>query len=69
MSTAIDRTSAFAFRRLVESAGKMELPEFLCDVVETATHRIDTMSTDNDLQFSSRQWDISIIQYKFDHYL
>ncbi len=31
---AVDRTSKFAFARLVESAGKMEAAQFLRDLIE-----------------------------------
>jgi hypothetical protein len=39
---AIDRTSKFAFVRLVESAGKMEAPDVLRDLIEAVPYRIHT---------------------------
>ncbi len=44
---AIDRTSKFAFARLVESAGKMEAAQFLRDLVEAVPYTIHTVLTDN----------------------
>ena len=55
---AIDRTSKFAFVRLVESAGKMEAAQFLRDLVEAVPYRIHTVLTDNGIQFTSRARDI-----------
>lgn len=43
---AIDRTSKFAFVRLVESAGKMEAAQVLRDLIEAVPHRIHTVLTD-----------------------
>jgi transposase-like protein len=44
---AIDRTSKFAFARLVESAGKMEAAQFLRELVEAVPYKIHTVLTDN----------------------
>ncbi len=55
---AIDRTSKFAFVRLVESAGKMEAAQFLRDLIEAVPYRIHTVLTDNGIQFTSRARDI-----------
>jgi hypothetical protein len=44
---AIDRTSKFAFVRLVESAGKMEAAGFLRDLIEAVPYKIHTVLTDN----------------------
>src|SRR5215207_6122536 len=55
---AIDRTSKFAFVRLVESAGKMEAAQFLRDLVEAVPYRIHTVLTDNGVQFTPRKQDI-----------
>ena len=55
---AIDRTSKFAFVRLVESAGKMEAAQFLRDLSEAVPYRIHTVLTDNGIQFTSRARDI-----------
>lgn len=42
---AIDRTSKFAFARLVEGAGKMTAAEFLRDLVKTVSYAIHTVLT------------------------
>ena len=47
---AVDRTSKFAFARLVESAGKMEAAQFLRDLIEAVPYRIHTVLTDNALR-------------------
>jgi len=60
---AIDRTSKFAFARLVESAGKMEAARFLRELVEAVPYRIGTVLTDNGIQFTTRAQDI----YDGDH--
>ena len=49
---AIDRTSKFAFVRLVESAGKMEAAQFLRELIEAVPYRIHTVLTDNGVQFT-----------------
>jgi len=46
----VDRTSKFAFARLVESAGKMEAAQFLRDLVEAVPYTIHTVLTDNRIQ-------------------
>jgi transposase InsO family protein len=55
---AIDRTSKFAFVRLVESAGKMEAAQFLRELIEAVPYRIHTVLTDNGIQFTTRARDI-----------
>ena len=55
---AIDRTSKFAFTRLVESAGKMEAAQFLRDLIEAVPYRVHTVLTDNGVQFTPRKQDI-----------
>lgn len=55
---AIDRTSKFAFVRLVESAGKMEAAQFLRDLAAAVPYRIHIVLTDNGIQFTSRKRDI-----------
>lgn len=55
---AIDRTSKFAFARLVNSAGKMEAAQFLCELVEAVPYKIHTVLTDNGIQFTTRKCDI-----------
>ena len=63
---AIDRTSKFAFVRLVESASKMEAAQFLRDFIEAISYRIHTVLTDNGIQFTSRRQDIWDNQHIFD---
>lgn len=63
---AIDRTSKFAFARLVESAGKMEAAQFLRDLVEAVPYRIHTVLTDNGVQFTPRKQDIWDLGHIFD---
>jgi len=63
---AIDRTSKFAFARLVESAGKMEAAQFLRDVVKAVPYTIHTVLTDNGIQFTSRACDVHDSQHVFD---
>src|ERR671921_484259 len=63
---AIDRTSKFAFARLVESAGKMEAAQFLRDLIEAVPYRIHTVLTDNGIQFTPRKQDIWDCQHIFD---
>src|SRR5687768_3284293 len=62
----IDRTSKFAFVRLVESAGKMEAAQFLRDLVEAVPYRIHTVLTDNGVQFTPRKQDIWDLGHIFD---
>jgi len=63
---AIDRTSKFAFVRLVESAGKMEAAQFLRDLTEAVPYRIHTVLTDNGVQFTPRKQDIWDSTHIFD---
>src|ERR671912_381858 len=63
---AVDRTSKFAFARLVESAGKMEAAQFLRDLIEAVPYRIHTVLTDNGIQFTARKQDIWDSQHIFD---
>jgi transposase InsO family protein len=63
---AIDRTSKFAFARLVESAGKMEAARFLRELVEAVPYRIHTVLTDNGVQFTPRKQDIWDSEHIFD---
>ena len=62
----IDRTSKFAFVRLVESAGKMEAAGFLRELVEAVPYRIHTVLTDNGVQFTARKQDIWDSEHIFD---
>jgi transposase InsO family protein len=63
---AIDRTSKFAFVRLVDSAGKMEAARFLRDLIEAVPYRIHTVLTDNGVQFTPRKQDIWDSAHVFD---
>ncbi len=63
---AIDRTSKFAFARLVESAGKMEAAQFLRELVGAVPYRVHTVLTDNGVQFTPRKQDIWDCQHIFD---
>ena len=63
---AIDRTSKFAFVRLVESAGKMEAADFLRDLIEAVPYRIHIVLTDNGIQFTARKQDIWDSTHIFD---
>jgi transposase InsO family protein len=63
---AVDRTSKFAFARLVESAGKMEAAQFLRDLVEAVPYRVHIVLTDNGIQFTARKQDIWDGQHIFD---
>lgn len=57
MFVAIDRTSKFAFVRLVEKAGKMAAAQFLRDLIEALPYKIHTILTDNGIQFTNRSRD------------
>ena len=63
---AIDRTSKFAFARLVESAGKMEAAEFLRDLIDAVPYAIHTVLTDNGIQFTNRARDVWDSRHIFD---
>jgi hypothetical protein len=63
---AIDRTSKFAFARLVESAGKIEAAQFLRDLIKAVPYRIHTVLTDNGVQFTPRKQDIWDSAHIFD---
>lgn len=63
---AIDRTSKFAFVRLSEKAGKMDLAQFLRDLIEAVPYTIHTVLTDNGVQFTNRAKDIYAFHHIFD---
>src|SRR5918993_4247403 len=63
---AIDRTSKFAFARLVDSAGKMEAAQFLRDLIEAVPYRVHTVLTDNGIQFTARKQDVWDVRHIFD---
>lgn len=66
MFVAIDRTSKFAFVRLVEKAGKMAAAQFLRDLITALPYRIHTILTDNGIQFTNRSCDIHAGVHIFD---
>jgi len=63
---AIDRTSKFAFARLVETAGKMETAQFLRDLAAAVPYRIHIVLTDNGIQFTNRKKDTYAFAHVFD---
>ena len=63
---AIDRTSKFAFARLVPKAGKMAAAEFLRDLIEAVPYAIHTVLTDNGIQFTNRTCDHTAFHHIFD---
>lgn len=48
---AIDRTSKFAFARLVEKANRVSASDFLVALIEAVPYKIHTVLTDNGIQF------------------
>ncbi len=46
---AIDKTSKFAFVRLVQKAGKMAAAQFLRDLIAAVPYRLHKVLTDNGL--------------------
>src|SRR3984957_10724458 len=50
---AIDRTSKFAFARLVEKATRRAAAEFLQELIKTVPYQIHTILTDNGTHFTS----------------
>ena len=65
-SSPLTAEAKFAFVRLVESAGKMEAAQFLCDFIEAVPYHIHTVLTDHGIQFTSRRRDIYDSQHIFD---
>jgi transposase InsO family protein len=63
---AVDRTSKFAFARLVASAGKMEAAQFLRELIEAVPYKIHTVLTDNGIQFTTRERDVDDAWHIFD---
>ena len=63
---AIDRTSKFAFTRLVEKAGKMAAAQFLRDLIAILPYRFHTVLTDNGIQFTNRACDVTAFEHIFD---
>lgn len=62
----IDRTSKFAFVRLVEKAGKMNAAQFLRDLIAAVPYRLHTILTDNGIQFTNRKKDTYAFEHIFD---
>jgi len=62
---AIDRTSKFAFARLVEKAGKMAAAQFLRDLIAAVPYRLHTVLTDNGIQFTHRKGDAFAMEHIF----
>lgn len=62
---AVDRTSKFAFARLVEKAGKMAAAQFLRDLVAAVPYRIHTVLTDNGIQVTNRARDAHAFAHIF----
>lgn len=65
MFVAIDRTSKFAFAKLVPKAGKMAAAAFLREVVEALPYRVHTVLTDNGIQFTNRKKDQCAFAHAF----
>jgi transposase InsO family protein len=63
---AIDRTSKFAFARLVESAGKREAAPFLRELIAAVPYQLHTVLTDNGVQFTPRKQDVWDGRHIFD---
>ena len=63
---AIDRTSKFAFARLVTKAGKIAAAQFLRDLIAAVPYRIHTILTDNGIQFTNRKRDLHAFEHIFD---
>jgi transposase InsO family protein len=63
MFVAIDRTSKFAYVELHEKAGKMVAAQFLRNLLTAVPYTINTVLTDNGIQFTNRKQD----RYAFEH--
>jgi len=61
----IDRTSRFAFVRLVRKAGKPTSARFFRDLIAAVPCRIRTVLTDHGLQFTNRSIDTSTFEHIF----
>jgi len=62
---AIDRTSKFAFARLVKKVGKMAAAQFLRDLIAAVPYRLHTVLTDNGIQFTNRKTDVHAFEHIF----
>jgi transposase InsO family protein len=60
---AIDRTGKFAHAQLHQKAGKMIAAQFLRTLIALVPYTIDTILTDNGIQFTNRKQD----RYAFEH--
>ena len=63
---AIDRTSKFAFAKLVDKAGKMAAAQVLRDLIAAVPYRLHTVLTDNGIQFTNRKGDTFAMEHIFD---
>jgi transposase InsO family protein len=66
MFVAIDRTSKFAFVRLIEKPGKMAAAQFLRDLIKALPYKIHTILTENGIQFTNRACDKNAGVHIFD---
>ena len=62
---AIDRTSKFAFVRLVQKAGKMAAAQFLRDLIAAVPYRLHQVLTDNGIQFANPSCDTAAFEHIF----
>jgi transposase InsO family protein len=62
---ALDRTSKFAFARLVDKVGKMAAAQVLRDVIAAVPCRLHTVLTDNGIQFTHRRGDVFAMEHIF----
>ncbi len=62
---AIDRTSKFAFVRLVQKAGKTAAAQFLRGLIAAVPYRLHKVLTDNGIQFANRSCDTTAFEHIF----
>jgi hypothetical protein len=63
---AIDRVSKFAYVELVERAGKMQVAQFLRNLIDIIPYKIHTILTDNGVQFTNLQHQKYALPHIFD---
>jgi transposase InsO family protein len=63
---AIDRTSKFVYVELLEKYGKVEAAQFLRNLIQTVPYKIQTILTDNGIQFTNRSVDKYAWMHIFD---
>lgn len=66
MFVAIDRTSKFVFVELYEKAGKMNAAKFLRHLLKACPYKIQTILTDNGVQFTERKTNTMALEHIFD---